>query len=149
MHFRAAPSDTEITQACDSGTAGLRNPVKPDGEMIRKEDVRTEKDIRAYLEDRSEFEKAVYLATFRIPKGKVSTYGRVAKAIGRPRASRAVANTLHNNPLWPVVPCHRVVCSDGSFGGPKDQANGRMRHVIEEGTPVVGGKVVLTKDTLF
>lgn len=122
--------------------------MKPEGEMMRKEDVRTEKDIREYLEDRSEFEKAVYLATFRIPKGKVSTYGRVAKTIGRPRASRAVANTLHNNPLWPVVPCHRVVCSDGSFGGPKDQANGRMRRVIEEGTPVVGGKVVLTKDTL-
>ncbi len=115
---------------------------------MRKEDVRTEKDVLEYLEGKSDFEKAVYLATFRIPKGKVSTYGRVAKAIGRPRASRAVANTLHNNPLWPVVPCHRVVCADGRFGGPRDQANGRMRHVIEEGTPVVDGKVVLTKDTL-
>lgn len=115
---------------------------------MRKEDVRTEKDVLEYLEGKSDFEKAVYLATFKIPKGKVSTYGRVAKAIGRPRASRAVANTLHNNPLWPVVPCHRVVCADGRFGGPRDQANGRMRHVIEEGTPVVDGKVVLTKDTL-
>lgn len=115
---------------------------------MRKEDVKTEKDILEYLEGWSDFDKAVYLATFRIPRGKVSTYGRVAKAIGNPKASRAVANALHNNPLWPVVPCHRVVCSDGRFGGPRDQANGRMRRVVEEGTPVVDGRVVLGKDTL-
>ncbi len=119
-----------------------------EGQDMRKEDVRTEKDILEYLDGWSDFDKAVYLATFRIPKGKVSTYGRVAKAIGNPKASRAVANALHNNPLWPVVPCHRVVCSDGRFGGPRDQANGRMRHVVEEGTPVVDGRVVLNRDTL-
>jgi len=115
---------------------------------VKKQDVRTEEDILAYLEGWSDFEKAVYVAAFKIPKGKVSTYGRVAKAIGRPKACRAVANALHENPLWPVVPCHRVVCSDGSFGGPKDHANGRMKRVIEEGTPVVNGRVVLNKDTL-
>lgn len=116
--------------------------------VMRKQDVRTEKDILEYLEGWSDFEKAVYIATFRIPRGKVSTYGRVAKAIGRPRAYRAVANTLHENPLWPVVPCHRVVCSDGRFGGPRHWARGRMKHVVEEGTPVVDGKVILNKDTL-
>ncbi len=115
---------------------------------MRKDDVKTERDILEYLDGWSDFDKAVYLATFRIPRGKVSTYGRVAKAIGNPKASRAVANALHNNPLWPVVPCHRVVCSDGRFGGPRDQAKGRMRHVIEEGTPVVEGRVVLSRDTL-
>lgn len=116
---------------------------------MRKEDVKTEKDILEYLEGWSDFEKAVYVATFRIPKGKVSTYGRVAKAIGRPNAYRAVANTLHENPLWPVVPCHRVVCSDGRFGGPGHWARGRRKHVEEEGTPMVDGRVVLNKDTLY
>lgn len=115
---------------------------------MRKKDVRTEKDILEYLEGWSDFEKAVYIATFRIPRGKVSTYGRVAKAIGRPKASRAVANTLHENPLWPVVPCHRVVCSDGRFGGPEKWARGRRRHVVEEGTPIIDGKVVLNDETL-
>lgn len=115
---------------------------------MRKEDVRTEKDILEYLEGWSDFEKAVYVATYKIPRGKVSTYGRIAKAIGRPKACRAVANTLHENPLWPVVPCHRVVCADGSFGGPREHARGRMRHVIDEGTPVVDGRVVLGDDTL-
>jgi len=126
-----------------AGFAGRRR----DREM-RKEDVRTEKDILEYLEGWSDFEKAVYLATYRIPKGKVSTYGRIARAIGRPQAYRAVANALHENPLWPVVPCHRVVCSDGRFGGPAKWARGRMKHVVEEGTPVTDGKVVLDEDTL-
>lgn len=115
---------------------------------MRKEDVKTEKDILVYLEGWSDFEKAVYVATYRIPRGKVSTYGRIAKAIGRPKASRAVANTLHKNPLWPVVPCHRVVCSDGRFGGPSGWARGRRKHVVDEETPIVDGKVVLNDDTL-
>lgn len=149
-HFRAALTDIEITSGIDTGSVGSE-AQRTDGEAegMRKEDVRTEKDIREYLEGWSDFEKAVYIATFRIPRGKVSTYGRIAEAIGRPRASRAVANTLHENPLWPVVPCHRVVCSDGRFGGPAKWARGRRRHVVEEGTPVVDGKVVLTEDTLF
>ncbi|MDQ1372137.1 MAG: methylated-DNA-[protein]-cysteine S-methyltransferase [Candidatus Thermoplasmatota archaeon] len=149
-HFRAALTDIEITRGGITGSVGSE-VQGPDGEAegMRKEDVRTEKDIREYLEGWSDFEKAVYIATFRIPKGKVSTYGRIAEAIGRPRASRAVANTLHENPLWPVVPCHRVVCSDGRFGGPTKWARGRRKHVVEEGTPVVDGKVVLNEDTLF
>jgi O-6-methylguanine DNA methyltransferase len=111
--------------------------------------VKTEHDVTEYLRDWSEFERSVYLATFKIPRGKVSTYGRIAKMIGRPKASRAVANTLHNNPLWPVVPCQRVVCSDGRFGGPKDAAAGRRKQVEDEGVPIEKGRVVITKDILF
>jgi methylated-DNA-[protein]-cysteine S-methyltransferase len=116
---------------------------------MRKEDVRTEEDIREYLRDCSKFEADVYVETFRIPLGKVSTYGRVAKRIGRPKATRAVANALHKNPLWPIVPCHRVVCSDGRFGGPRDHAEGRMKHVIDEGVPIRNGRVVMNDDVIF
>ena len=113
---------------------------------MKKSDVKTEKDVRSYLRDWSGFERDVYIATYRIPKGKVSTYGRVAKAIGRPRASRAVANTLHNNPLFPVVPCHRVVKADGGFGGEPRAAAGRRRLVEKEGVPTRGGRVVMSDD---
>ena len=65
----------------------------------------------------SEFEKAVYRAILKIPSGEVRTYGWVAKAIGRPRACRAVGNALNKNPYSPIVPCHRVIRSDGSIGG--------------------------------
>jgi len=116
---------------------------------MRKEEVRTERDIREFLKDWSDFETDVYVETHRIPFGKVSTYGRVAKRIGRPKATRAVANALHKNPLWPTVPCHRVVCSDGRFGGPKDHADGRMGHVSEEGVPVKDREVVMSDEVVY
>lgn len=112
------------------------------------EDIRSERDVLEALDGYSDFEKAVYVATYRIPYGKVSTYQRVAKAIGKPKACRAVANTLHNNPLYPVVPCWRVVRSDGGFGGDGKAAAGRRQHVEEEGVPTRDGKVVIRQELL-
>ena len=116
---------------------------------MKREDVKTEKDVIAFLSDRSEFERDVYVATYRIPYGKVSTYQGVAKRIGRPKATRAVANALHNNPLYPVVPCWRVVKSDGGFGGEPEAAAGRREHVESEGVPTENGRVVMTRKVLF
>ena len=116
---------------------------------MRKTEVRSESDVAEYLRDWPEFERDVYTATFRIPKGKVSTYSRIAKKIDRPKAQRAVANALHKNPLYPVVPCHRVVRSDGGFGGEKKAAAGRRRHVEREGVPTKNGKVILSDDILY
>ena len=71
----------------------------------------------------SNFFNAVYEAVKQIPKGKVSTYGDIARACGAPRASRQVGWALHCNPYEGIVPCHRVVFRDGSladgfaFGG--------------------------------
>jgi methylated-DNA-[protein]-cysteine S-methyltransferase len=64
------------------------------------------------------FEKKVYSACASIPKGKVSTYSDIARAIGSPRSVRAVGNALNKNP-YPSsrVSCHRVVRSDGTVGG--------------------------------
>ncbi len=63
------------------------------------------------------FQKSVYDAVRKIPKGEKMTYAQVAAAIGRPRAARAVGNALNKNPFAPEVPCHRVIRSDGSTGG--------------------------------
>ena len=111
--------------------------------------IKSEADIRHVLSDRTKFEQDVYVATFKIPEGKVSTYGRIAKKIGRPKAYRAVASALKRNPLHPVVPCHRVVKSDGSFGGDSKRAAGRRKQVIEEGVPVEDGRVRITEDVLY
>lgn len=64
----------------------------------------------------TEFERAVYGATRRIPAGEVRTYGEIAAAVGNPGASRAVGNALGENPACIVIPCHRVVAS-GGIGG--------------------------------
>ena len=53
----------------------------------------------------------------KIPKVKLRTYSQVAKAINKPLAVRAVANAICKNPFPPIIPCHRVVRSDGSLGG--------------------------------
>ena len=116
---------------------------------MKKEDVKTEADVVRYLSDWSEFERDVYVTTYRIPYGKISTYGAIAKAIGRPGACRAVANTLHNNPLFPVVPCWRVVKSDGGFGGEKSAAAARRDRVQQEGVPIKDEKVVMHEDLIY
>jgi len=111
--------------------------------------IKTEKEVTKALKHKTPFEREVLVVAFRIPKGKVSTYKRIAEKIGRPRAYRAVANALHKNPLWPVVPCHRVVCSDGSFGGPKEGAAERRRSVANEGLPIENGKVKVSSEILW
>lgn len=60
------------------------------------------------------FYDVVYEQVKKIPKGKVATYGQIAKLCGSPRASRAVGYALHFNPLPGIIPCHRVV---NRFGG--------------------------------
>jgi methylated-DNA-[protein]-cysteine S-methyltransferase len=59
----------------------------------------------------------VYSMLLTIPKGKVSTYGDLAKALGNPAASRHVGGILSKNPNPVKVPCHRVVMSNGKIGG--------------------------------
>ena len=63
------------------------------------------------------FQRAVLLECAKIPKGETRTYAEIARAIGKPRATRAVGNALGKNPLAPIIPCHRVVRSDGTPGG--------------------------------
>ncbi|MBN2503327.1 MAG: MGMT family protein, partial [Anaerolineales bacterium] len=50
-------------------------------------------------------------------RGQVATYSEIAKTIGKPKASRAVGQALRRNPIPIVIPCHRVIASDGTLGG--------------------------------
>lgn len=63
------------------------------------------------------FQEKVLRAEYDIPRGSVSTYARIARHIGAPRAARAVGRALATNPFPIVIPCHRAVRSDGSLGG--------------------------------
>ena len=63
------------------------------------------------------FQLKVWNYLKKIPKGKVKTYLEVAKAIGKPKAFRAVANAVGKNPFPIKIPCHRVIRSDGNLGG--------------------------------
>jgi methylated-DNA-[protein]-cysteine S-methyltransferase len=63
------------------------------------------------------FQQRVLEAARAVPRGQVSTYGQIARRIGRPKAARAVGQALGNNPVPIVIPCHRVLGSDGSLHG--------------------------------
>lgn len=63
------------------------------------------------------FAREVLSAARRIPFGGTSTYGKLAKTIGRPHAARAVGNALGANPIPIVIPCHRVLRTGGALGG--------------------------------
>jgi methylated-DNA-[protein]-cysteine S-methyltransferase len=63
------------------------------------------------------FQRKVLLAEYGIPRGSVSTYGRIARRIGHPGASRAVGTALAKNPFPIVIPCHRAVRAGGALGG--------------------------------
>jgi len=63
------------------------------------------------------FQVAVWKAIYSIPYGKLTSYGGIARNIGRPKAVRAVGNAVGDNPMGLVVPCHRVVSSNDGIGG--------------------------------
>jgi methylated-DNA-[protein]-cysteine S-methyltransferase len=63
------------------------------------------------------FQRDVWHALRRIPPGETASYGEIAAAVGKPRAVRAVGSANANNPTALVVPCHRVIRSDGTIGG--------------------------------
>lgn len=93
------------------------------------------------------FSQDVYDYLKTVPRGKVVTYGMIARAIGRPRASRQVGNALHHNPTPGIVPCHRVVNCEGrlapafAFGGVDKQAE----LLRSEGVEVVDNYVDMSK----
>jgi O-6-methylguanine DNA methyltransferase len=74
------------------------------------------KDRQFDLRSVTEFERAVLLKALEIPRGEVRTYGWIAAEIGHPAAVRAVGSALRKNPVPVLIPCHRVVRSDGHIG---------------------------------
>lgn len=81
---------------------------------------RLDGDRRAHIEldlrGRTDFERDVWSKALEIPRGEVRPYGWIAAEIGRPKAVRAVGTALGHNPVPLIVPCHRVVRTDGTIG---------------------------------
>lgn len=93
-----------------------------------------------HISSTQSFNEHVWELCKRIPQGKVSTYKEIAHALDC-RAYRAVGNALHKNPYAPLVPCHRVVKSDGSIGGFAGGCEKKKELLREEGILIEEGKV--------
>jgi O-6-methylguanine DNA methyltransferase len=91
------------------------------------------------------FKDRVYKITKQIPKGKVATYGQIARLAGKPKAARAVGYFMKTNPEAPQIPCHRVVGADGSLTGYSGQGGTSTKKImlIKERIFFLGKKVDL------
>lgn len=95
---------------------------------------RTEFDLKLNPQG-TDFQKSVWAELLNIPFGKTRTYLEQTKQIGDPKAIRAVASANGKNPIWIIIPCHRVIGSDGSLTG---YAGGiwRKKWLLDHESPV-------------
>ncbi len=96
------------------------------------------------LEVCSEFQRGVLVAEHKIPRGWVSTYGRLARHLGTPGGARAVGNALARNPFPIIIPCHRAIRADGQLGGFRGGIRMKQALLELEGVAVSQAGRVLT-----
>lgn len=101
-------------------------PARLERAIVRRLSGDRRANVPLDLRGHTEFEQAVWMKALEIPRGQVRPYGWIAAEIGRPKAVRAVGSALGHNPVPLIVPCHRVVRTDGmigqySLGGPQNK----------------------------
>ncbi|MCS7097773.1 MAG: MGMT family protein [Candidatus Methanomethyliaceae archaeon] len=97
-------------------------------------------EMEPSFEDLSKFHKKVLKLTMKIPRGRVLSYRELSKLINE-RAYRAVGRVLANNPFPIIIPCHRVIRSDGSLGGYTGGKKLKEFLLRSEGVEIVNGKI--------
>jgi len=90
------------------------------------------------------FNERCYKVLRKVPRGKVTTYKEIAKAL-KSKAYRAVGNAMNKNPWAPHVPCHRVIKNDGSIGGFASGTKKKILMLKKEGIKIKKGKINLKR----
>ena len=111
----AAPAIEALSEWFDEGDCDFNVPLAPRG---------------------TAFQQRVWNWLLTIPSGATTSYGEIAFEIGKPGAARAVGGAVGRNPLSIVVPCHRVIASDGSLGGYASGLDRKRWMLAHEGIPV-------------
>ena len=88
------------------------------------------------------FEKKIYKKLLEVPEGKITTYGELAKAVGFRNGQRAVGKIMNKNPYPVIIPCHRVVKSDGTVGGYAFGEQIKINMLKKEGIKIQNGKIL-------
>ncbi|MCL2682307.1 MAG: methylated-DNA--[protein]-cysteine S-methyltransferase [Bacteroidales bacterium] len=118
----AATVSTHGLQELKQTSEAVKPPKTPFGREVRDQlkDYFAKKnkhfDFKLDLQG-TDFQKKVWNELRKIPYGTMVSYGYIAHRIGKPKAARAVGSANHHNPLWIIVPCHRVVSSTGKLTG--------------------------------
>lgn len=87
-------------------------------------------------------DKKIYKKLLEVPKGKITTYGELAKAVGLKNGQRAVGKIMNKNPYPVIIPCHRVVKSDGKIGGYAYGVEIKSDMLTREGISIKNGKIL-------
>lgn len=94
-------------------------------------------------------DKKIYKKLLKVPKGKITTYGDLAKAVGLKNGQRAVGNFMNKNPYPVIVPCHRVIKSDGKVGGYAYGKDVKINMLKKEGLKIKNGKIEDLANSLY
>ncbi len=94
-------------------------------------------------------EQRVYKKLLDVPKGQITTYGELAKAVGLKSGQRVIGKIMNNNPYPVIVPCHRVVMSTGKIGGYAYGEKIKTKMLSDEGIEITNGKIASFDKKLF
>ena len=87
-------------------------------------------------------DQQVYKKLTEVPQGKVTTYGELAKAVGLKNGQRVIGQIMKKNPYPAIIPCHRVVNSDGKVGGYAYGEDVKTNMLQKEGIKIQNGKIL-------
>jgi len=94
-------------------------------------------------------DKKIYKKLLEVPKGKITTYGELAKAVGLKNGQRAVGKIMNKNPYPVIIPCHRVIKSDGKIGGYAYGEEIKSNMLAREGIAFKNGKILDLENTIY
>jgi methylated-DNA-[protein]-cysteine S-methyltransferase len=145
IHYGAEPSALELARIVRTYGPGILPDAKRADPVAREIDQyfagkRRSFDVAVDLSTLTDFQRRILTATARVGFGDVSTYAKVAAKAGSEQAARAAGQALGSNPIPIVVPCHRILASDGSLGGYAGGLEAKRRLLkLERGDVPAGG----------
>ncbi len=94
-------------------------------------------------------EEKIYKKLLEVPKGQITTYGELAKAVGLKNGQRVVGKIMNKNPYPVIIPCHRVVMSTGKIGGYAYGENIKTKLLNDEGIQIKNGKIIDLENKVY
>ncbi len=94
-------------------------------------------------------EQKIYKKLLEVPKGQITTYGELAKAVGLKNGQRVVGKIMNKNPYPVIVPCHRVVMSTGKIGGYAFGEHIKTKLLNDEGIQIKNGKIIDLENIVY
>ncbi len=94
-------------------------------------------------------EQKIYKKLLEVPKGQITTYGELAKAVGLKNGQRVIGKIMNKNPYPVIVPCHRVVMSTGKIGGYAYGEHVKIKLLNDEGIQIKNGKITDLENRIY